>query len=145
MLIFIEEEFGWRHWRWDYPGSESELRLDWRAGRIPPGIGYVSGVAGFRGTIEEVEPAAEHSHKLEDATAGMSDAEVGKYLDENEELLRSDLIKEWGRFLAGFDAKAHIHEDEDTTLTIGDETLPWVLRTDYAVGRDANPLPKERR
>lgn len=40
MKIFIEEEYGYAYYLWDYPGSIEELIADYRAGRAPSGVEY---------------------------------------------------------------------------------------------------------
>jgi hypothetical protein len=147
MLIFVDEEYGWKYHRWDYPGTSEDLREDWKAGRIPPGLGYVRSEPGFRGTIEEIEPMGEFWARLEIETAGMSDDEADAFMAANEERIMEGLGGEWARFLAGFGAQADIHEEDDSALSIGDEVLPWPFQRDddaMVAARRENPLPKER-
>ena len=33
--ILIEEEYGYRHWNWLYPGTKEELIDDWKNKKIP--------------------------------------------------------------------------------------------------------------
>ena len=147
LLVFIEEEYGWRYWRWEYPGTADELRADWKAGRVPKDLGYVASVPGFRGTITEIEPMADYWERVEAGTEGLSDEAALAVIDANEKELVEELGREWSKFLAGFGAQAHIHEEDDTWLQIGDEMLPWPFKYDEEAGleeRLANPLPKER-
>jgi hypothetical protein len=122
MLVLIEEEFGWKYWRWDYPGTLDELRRDWKAGRIPNGLGYVRTTPGFLGQIAEIDPIAEYWNSLE--AKGMTDW----LTNADEECVVEELFREWDRFTAGFDARIDIHEDEDTFMRIGGEVLPWLLK-----------------
>lgn len=55
MKVFIEEEYGYRYWVWDFPGTASELVSEWCAGHVPP-VGYVYGPQ-YRGSITPAEDA----------------------------------------------------------------------------------------
>jgi len=142
MLVFIDEEYGWRYWCWDYPGTADELRADWQAGRIPQHLGYVAITPGFRGTITEIEPLKSYWDRLE--------AEGNEEWDLDEEKFEEAvgaLGREWDKFLAGYGAQMDIHEEDDSCLRIGDETLPWPFKYDEEtmVGdRLADPLPKDQ-
>jgi hypothetical protein len=141
VLIFIDEEYGWRYWRWDYPGTPDELRADWQAGRIPPGLGYVGRTPSFRGTITEIEPMKPYWDRLE-AEGDEWDLDEEKFEATVEALGRG-----WDKFLSEYDVQMDIHEEDDSSLRIGDITVPWVFARDdeaMVLDRLADPLPKER-
>ena len=33
--VFVEEEYGYRYWIWEYPGTKEELIADWKAHKAP--------------------------------------------------------------------------------------------------------------
>jgi hypothetical protein len=35
LYIDLEEEYGFRRWLWQYPGSKEQLLADWNAGKAP--------------------------------------------------------------------------------------------------------------
>jgi hypothetical protein len=144
MRIFIDEEYGWRYWCWDYPGTADELRADWEAGRIPPGLGYVGRTPGFRGTATEIEPMKSYWDRLEAETKGDEEWDLDE--EKFDEAIGA-LGKEWDKFLSEYDAQMDIHEEDDSSLRIGDLTVPWMLvRDDETTVRErlVNPLPKEQ-
>lgn len=147
MRIFIDEEYGWRYWSWAYPGTAAELRADWEAGRIPPGIGYVAATPSFRGMVTEIEPLAPYWARLEQESVGLSDDQIMAAIDAKGSKMMNEIGEEWDKFLSAYDAQADIHEEDDSSLQIGDLILPWPFaRNDEAMveERRANPLPKEQ-
>ena len=145
MLVFIDEEYGWRYWSWDYPGTADELRADWQAGCIPPGLGYVGRTPGFRGTATEIEPMKSYWDRLEAETKGDEEWDLDE--EKFDEAIEA-LGREWDKFMAKFGAQIHIHEEDDSSLQIvGSDAIPWPFKYDEETmveDRLADPLPKDQ-
>jgi len=125
LKIFIEEEYGYAYHTWNFPGSVEELIAEWKAGRIPH-VGYVFGKE-FRGTCEPVETPEFEPYP------GVSDEEYlanpDKYPDKEEDL--QELCRMWEVFLSRYDAECHIHEEDDSSLKIGNQRIPWTAAVDH--------------
>jgi hypothetical protein len=53
MKIYICEEYGYREWIWDYPGTVEELISDWKAGIAP--LNFMNPSEGtYRGTMIQI-------------------------------------------------------------------------------------------
>jgi hypothetical protein len=132
MLVYMEEEFGFRHWCWDYPGTGDGLKADWAAGRIPPNLGYVGTAEGFLGTVKEIDTPLAHLCCEDDDVFAMSDEQVAE---------------EWRKAMDKYGAYIHVHEDQDSYLMVGGECLSWSRKSDpdaLVAARLTNPLPKEQ-
>lgn len=65
--IFISEEYGYRSWSWDYPGTKEELIADWKAKRRPVDF-WGAKETGYLGIVAPAAMLDEHN-KPRDATA----------------------------------------------------------------------------
>lgn len=54
LVIWVEEEYGYRDWRWDYPGTVEELVADWNDGLAPTNF-FDPSDGNYRGTMTEVD------------------------------------------------------------------------------------------
>lgn len=48
--VSVEEEYGYRLWTWDYPGTVEELVADWKAGVAPLNF-FDPSMSDFKGTL----------------------------------------------------------------------------------------------
>lgn len=57
MLVFVEEEYGYRSWLWEYPGTPETLVTDFKSGRFPSDFFDPSEGAGeaYPGTMTQVD------------------------------------------------------------------------------------------
>lgn len=115
MKVYVDEEYGYGAYCWDYPGTAAELIADWNAGRVPVGIGYLDSTE-FRGTIEAVtRPTWGDDLSME-------------YIEEHEEELYAGLTVKWKKFMTQFDAECHIHEERDSGLCVNGEYYGWLKK-----------------
>ena len=126
LRVFVEEEYGYRYWTWNFPGTVDELIAEWKAGRIPS-VGYIYR-GEFKGTCEQVETPSF------DPFPGVSDEEYlahpEKYDVEDEALLK-ELGGMWDVFLSKYDATCHIHEESDSVLSINEKRFSWTAEVDH--------------
>lgn len=52
--ILVVEEYGYRHWWWDHPGSIEEVVKDWEAGRGPTNF-FDPSEGAYAGTMTEIQ------------------------------------------------------------------------------------------
>lgn len=62
--IFINEEYGYAHWWWEYPGTLDDLVVDWNSGNAP-----FMGKA-YQGTLTELPTEFDPNNPFAAATAG---------------------------------------------------------------------------
>ena len=110
MKVFISEEYGWKSWVWDFPGSTEELIRDFRAGRTPSRVGYFE--TRGRGTI---------------APAEMPHVDlVAEGLTEERELqLEGELQGMWEVYMRQFEAQCMLHEEDDSYLQVDGKSYRW--------------------
>ena len=53
LRILLEEEYGYRTWLWEYPGTKEQLIADWKAGRAPMNF-FDPSQGNFEGTMTEI-------------------------------------------------------------------------------------------
>jgi hypothetical protein len=103
--IWITEEYGYREWIWEYPGTQEELIADWAAGKAPLNFFNPSSGAGelYKGTMTQFD------------ICELMDVDGFKLL-----LLGGDSTQEVMERI-GAVGRAHVHEEEDTWLSINGE------------------------
>jgi len=106
MKVYVDEEYGYREYLWEYPGNKEQLKKDFFAGRIPL---WPMGIAP---TEEEPE----------------FDGYFRKMLRTEIRALHN---KGDGKIFERVDAMIHIHEVEDSDLSFADERYPWPPETRY--------------
>jgi len=104
MLVYIVEEYGYRHWVWRYPHSREQLILDWKNGKAPINF-YDPSTSPFDGELIQLG-----SGLVTDPTKPMVLLEI-PYIDAN----NLDEVKE------KCDAWAHVHDADDTFLQFEDD------------------------
>lgn len=144
MRIFIDEEYGYREWTWDFPGTVEELIAEWKAGRIPP-VGYVHGRE-FRGTCEPADTPRPDPYLgvTEEMYLADPDKYDEAYLSSPESLENiedtdefREYCKLWEVFFSKYDAECHVHEEEDSVLRIKDgegkvvRIIGWTAEVDH--------------
>lgn len=106
LRIYIDEEYGYRAWLWKYPGTLDQLISAWEAGYAPLNF-FDPRLGEFEGDLLpltcETWPLLDFWDRMGANTA--------------QELLTK------------CDAYAHVHDDDDTYLKIGDERIPGKPQT----------------
>ena len=89
VTVFIEEEYGYAYYTWDYPGFMQSLISDWNKGRMP--------FEGHAGLIQEIR--------------------LSESLMDDDAL--NDYFARARKAQASADATVYLHEIEDTKLVVG--------------------------
>lgn len=120
VTVWLEEEYGYRYWRWDTGMSHEDLVLWWSSmGTIRP---YFFSPNGLPGSLTELD-----SDEWDEGTRDMPETVPADF--NPEEFVPED--PEWARANARWLCatpktgiyKAHIHEDEDSCLKLPDNTF----------------------
>jgi hypothetical protein len=131
--VWIVEEYGYRHWVWEHPGTLADVVSDWQNGTCPVNfMGLREGV-GYRGSCVEFRPSDD---VWERAEAMVKDIDVDE-MSENHPfvvaavaMLEVENSHEAIMARHGFHATAHVHEHDDTALTAdGVKYGPWWVET----------------
>lgn len=59
LKILVVEEYGYRNWVWEFPGSKEELIRDWQAGQRPDGFFNPSRPKKYKGMIKLIRRSVE--------------------------------------------------------------------------------------
>jgi len=93
--VFVEEEYGWKNWRWEAPFDSPEELIDW-----------------WRSLNPEVFIKSVWSPQRSESQPPMADLMGGKWnVDEGEH--------DWEEIIS-----LHVHEEEDTALCYAGVTYP---------------------
>lgn len=87
LRILLEEEYGYRTWLWEYPGTKEQLIADWKAGRAPMNFFDPSQGKAFIGTMTEILHITAlpvwdyyaHTHEDSDTYLDVADVHIPGY------------------------------------------------------------------
>jgi hypothetical protein len=132
LKIYLEEEYGFRHWVWSYSGTKKQLIADWQAGRYPTssyfyGIGKSKSMQNFSGSVKRItldEVVVHHLNPKYSAlwvrgTGKMREEERSKIFNAPEyKALQDEYKKELNE---KWPIRGHIFAEDDTYLIIDDK------------------------
>lgn len=109
--VFLNEEYGYRHWWWEFPGDIEELIVEWNTGHAPfLGKPYV-------GTLTELPSQASPDNPFSSAMAGVSGSYTVHRPGEQTVEFQGNRMQDF------FHATAQV-DIETPYLQIGDEFFP---------------------
>ena len=139
LKIYIEEEYGFRHWVWNYVGTKKQLIADWKAGKYPT-ENYLDGISNsksthkrlaaiqnFSGSVKRItldEVVVHHLNPKYSAlwvrgTGKMREDERSKIFNSPEyKALQNEYRKELNE---KWPIRGHVFADDDTYLIVDDK------------------------
>lgn len=117
--ILLEEEYGYRYWCWEFPGTKEELIADWTDGKIP-----IANSKNYRGKLKKLTPDEVEVHHLNPKYDGLWVKDV-MWMDEEEwnkafnspeykaiqDAFKKDLNDRWP-------LNGHVFMEDDTYLMV---------------------------
>ena len=119
LTVLIEEEYGYKYWCWEFPGSKEDLIADWKSGKIP-----ITNTKNYRGKLKKLTPDEVEIHHFNPKYDGlwikgadqMSEEERNKIFNSPEykalqDQFTKDLDEKWP-------VRCHIFRADDTYLIV---------------------------
>lgn len=114
--VWLVEEYGYRNFVWTFPGSLEQLAQAWQSGRVPVNFHGPKDASCFDGELEETPPPwYDYCDIMAPDFDGEDEERLGLAIRIYESFTLEDLMRIWE-----FDAVGHVHEHDDTGITIGE-------------------------
>lgn len=98
VVVIVDEEYGYRHWLWIYPGTKEELIADWKVGKAP---------------LDYMDPSVKNANTPYQGVVVNCQREIAEELTDNE------------AFYVGYEFMyAHVFDHADTYIMVDDVQYP---------------------